>query len=248
MGTKDFFSDHSKVYASFRPTYPEELYQFIFQHVRGRSAAWDCATGNGQAARSLANYFDKVFATDISQQQIDQAVRAENIFYSISRAEQTPFREKQFDLITVGQALHWIDVNEFYSEVNRVAKSNGLLAVWGYNVLAVQPEIDELLSDYYYNIVGPYWDSARRLVEEEYNNIPFPFQNIQAPKFAIRVNWSLEQFAGYLTSWSSTQKYIKSNKDNPVLHFLQRVQKFWDERENKTVVFPIFMKLGRIQN
>ncbi|HEX6226203.1 MAG TPA: class I SAM-dependent methyltransferase, partial [Chryseolinea sp.] len=121
---KDLFSSHSKIYAAFRPTYPKALYEFIFQHVGGKNSAWDCATGNGQVAKYLSYYFDKVYATDISQQQLDQAAREENIFYSKTPAERTGFPDDQFDLITVAQALHWFDRDSFYSEALRVAKPN----------------------------------------------------------------------------------------------------------------------------
>src|SRR3954470_8604267 len=100
MNNKDYFSGHSKIYAAFRPSYPQELYDFILSHVNNRSIAWDCATGNGQVAKVLSQRFEKIYATDISQQQLDQAFTARNIFYSVSAAEQTPFADDQFDLIT----------------------------------------------------------------------------------------------------------------------------------------------------
>src|SRR5215213_8237924 len=106
---KDYFSDQARKYASFRPTYPAELYAFIFKHLNGKHHAWDCATGNGQVATHLALHFKQVSATDISQKQLDEAPKLPNINYSISPAEHTAFPPHSFDLITVGQALHWFD-------------------------------------------------------------------------------------------------------------------------------------------
>src|SRR5688572_2580381 len=108
MATKDLFSSQSKAYAAFRPTYPAELYEFIFRNTKNFVLAWDCATGNGQVAQDLSKRFKKVYATDISQQQLDEAFKVTNIQYSVSKAEQTNFPDSSFDLITVGQALHWI--------------------------------------------------------------------------------------------------------------------------------------------
>ncbi len=244
MSKKDFFSGHAKLYAAFRPSYPKELYQFMFEHVKEFDAAWDCATGNGQVAQYLSPHFDKVFATDISQQQLDNAFQAENILYSVLPAEKTNFPDKQFDLITVGQALHWFDLQQFYTEVRRVAKPDALLAVWGYSVCSVNPAIDEFFLDFYNNIVGPYWDSARKMVEEEYFNVPFPFQQIQTPKFSLEVEWTLEQFAGYLSTWSATQKYIKDNNHDPVPEIIRKIATEWIGK--KIVSFPIFLKFGRI--
>lgn len=245
MEKKDYFSRQSKQYAAFRPTYPEPLYQFIFEHVENRSCAWDCATGNGQVARYLASYFDKVYATDISRQQLDHAFRARNIFYSASPAERTSFPDGNFDLITVAQALHWFDLSLFYQEVKRTAKRNGLLAVWGYGLLSVDATVDHFFIDFYKNQTGPYWDVARKLVDSRYREIPFPFEEIPCPDFAITIEWSLGQFAGYLNSWSAVQKYISKHGANPVDAFIENLALVWKPAEVKVVSFPVFLKLGR---
>lgn len=247
MEKKDYFSAHAKVYAEFRPTYPSELYQFIFKNLRHQTCAWDCATGNGQVALFLASHFETVFATDMSQQQIDQGFPSKNIFYSVCSAEHTTFRENQFDLITVGQALHWFSLEEFYKEVRRTAQANGLLAVWGYAFLTIDPLIDERFLNFYKNTVGPYWDPARKLVENKYRDMPFPFEEIVCPEFNIKVNWTLAQLAGYLTSWSATQKYIRVHKVNPVDAFVKSLKNIWKGHSLKLVTFPLFMKLGRVR-
>ena len=201
---KDYFSTQSKTYAAFRPTYPDDLYEFIFQNVKSKDNAWDCATGNGQVAHKLAQHFRNVEATDISPQQLEHGIRKENIHYSIAPAEKTGFQDHQFDLITVAQALHWFDREAFYKEVRRVCKPGGILAVWGYSMLTIDPAIDQLIGEFYNDTVGQYWDSARRLVEDEYRSIEFPFESIAAPPFSIEVKWTLEQLGGYLSSWSAT--------------------------------------------
>jgi hypothetical protein len=246
METKDYFSGHSKIYAAFRPSYPQDLYDFIFPYVKNKVTAWDCATGNGQVAKILSLYFEKVFATDISEQQLKNAHHADNIIYSASSAEHTSFDENQFDLITVGQALHWFNVDAFNKEVNRVGKDKSIIAVWGYSNCKIDNTIDKIFSDFYNNVVGPYWDSARRSVEEEYKNIPFPFEQIPSPTFQIKVEWNLDQFTGYLTSWSATQKYIKVNQRNPVDLVKEKLKTHWTVEEMKTVIFPVFLRLGRI--
>ena len=240
---KDYFSSQSKLYATFRPTYPKELYEFIFQYVTEKKVAWDCATGNGQVADYLSTHFDEVHATDISQQQIDQAGKRSNIFYSICPAEKTSFQENQFNLITVAQALHWFDRDAFYSEARRVGKPGSLLAAWGYALLYIEPIIDEIIMDYYNHTVGPYWDNARKLVEEEYRTISFPFEEIQPPPFSIKVQWTINQLSGYLSSWSATQKYIREKGHDPVSPFIKRLKKYWT-KPDMTVTFPLFARIG----
>jgi SAM-dependent methyltransferase len=244
---KDLFSEQSKIYAAFRPSYPRALYDFIYTFVKQKNIAWDCATGNGQVAQELCKDFEQVFATDLSQQQIGNAFTAPNIHYSVAPAERTTFESDTFDLITVAQALHWINVDQFYPEAIRVAKNNAILAVWGYSILHVNDAVDRHFLRFYRDVVGPYWDAARQLVEDQYINIPFPFETISTPTFELSLQWTLEQFSGYISSWSATRNYINSNQHDPVPSFIEQLKTVWQPGEIKAVTFPLFLKLGRIK-
>ncbi len=240
---KDRFSKQASAYAAFRPTYPKALYEFILNEVTTKDTAWDCATGNGQVARDLAPYFKEVCATDTSIEQIKNAVPVDNIYYSVCPAEKTTFPDHSFDLITVGQAMHWFNFDEFYSEVRRVAKKNAVLAVWGYGLLRISPEIDSVISDFYVKIVGPYWDEERKHVDRHYDSIPFPFEKIPVPEFSFSFSWTLSELGGYLNTWSSVQKFIQANEINPVDAVMKRVAPLW-VNERMTVSFPLFVKVG----
>src|SRR3954451_7497379 len=111
---KDYFSSQSDNYAKYRPTYPAALYAYLYSLVPENKLAWDCGTGNGQVARVLADHFEKIFATDISQSQLDHAPRVAKVQYSVQSAERTNFPASQFDLIVVAQAIHWFDFERFY--------------------------------------------------------------------------------------------------------------------------------------
>lgn len=241
---KDRFSAHANQYAQFRPTYPPELYEFIFKQVHDFDAAWDCGTGNGQAARDLSKKFKKVFATDLSTKQLENAYWADNIFYSVAN-EKSSFTDNSFDLITVAQAAHWFNMEIFSEEVKRVSKPNGVVALWGYGLLSIHPEIDLLIHHFYSQIVGPFWDKERRHIDEHYKNLYFPFQEIQSPAFVITVLWTLAQLEGYLTTWSAVQKYIGVYNQNPVDDLISQIKIFWKD-ERQTVTFPLFLRLGGI--
>jgi Methyltransferase domain len=244
--SKDLFSHHSKEYAAFRPTYPKALYDFIFSHVKKFDVAWDCATGNGQAARELAAHFKIVYATDISVKQIENADRQGNIIYSVGQAEKTSFADNSFDLITVAQAIHWIDFDLFYPEVNRVAKPNAVLAGWGYGLLSIDPIIDEVLTDFYVKVVGPYWDRERKLIDEKYETIPFPFEEVKSSAFTFSFGWTLDELQGYLGTWSAVQKFLKANRFNPVDKFIEDIRPYW-KKEKQAVRFPLFLRLGIVR-
>jgi ubiquinone/menaquinone biosynthesis C-methylase UbiE len=111
---KDNFSTHSNLYKQYRPDYPLDLFEWLFKQINQFESAWDCGTGNGQIARVLSKKFKNVFVTDISEQQLSNAAILPNIEYSKQSAEHTNFANNSFDLITVGQAIHWFDFENFY--------------------------------------------------------------------------------------------------------------------------------------
>lgn len=247
MAKYDLFSGQSRLYAAFRPTYPAELYSFILRHVRSTDTAWDCATGNGQVARALANEFKLVEATDISEKQLQYAHTEQNIRYSLQPAEHTDFAQETFDLITVAQALHWFNLDEFYVECKRVARPGCIIALWGYANVITCVEIHEVVRDFYYNVVGEFWEPARKHVEDHYQSLPFPFAEIPAPQFAIQQQWDLQHLLGYIESWSATQAYMAKTGLNPIQQLSSRLQPFTEPGKNIEVRFPVFLRLGRIE-
>lgn len=242
MEQKDNFSRQAGLYAKYRPEYPDELYDFVFSKVKNFDIAWDCATGNGQVAKVLAEYFTAVEATDISAKQIENAFPANNIHYAVQIAEKTSFRDQSFDLITVGQALHWFSFDDFFKEVKRVVKPGGVFAAWCYGLNSVNPEIDKITQHFYRDIVGPFWDKERVHIEKKYESITFPFPEIITRDFYYNVEWSAEEYLGYMSSWSSVQHYIKNKNTNPIELISQSIIDKWGSNKRK-VTFPIHLKL-----
>lgn len=241
----DLFSGHADQYAQYRIDYPAELYNFILARVPERQVAWDCATGNGQVAGALAEVFAQVEATDISETQLTQAVQKSNVHYQVGPAEQTTFPDRHFDLITVAQALHWFEVDAFHAEVKRVAKPGGIIAEWGYGLNQVNDSVDALVLDFYRNRVGPYWDMRRRLIDEQYATLAFPFADMQQAHFVVRRQWTLDRFLNYLRTWSSVQKYKFENGDDPVTALGNDLLPVWGDGEQE-VRFPVFLRVGQI--
>lgn len=245
---KDKFSDRSEFYKKFRPTYPQNLYDEILKVTSGRIACWDCGTGNGQVAVQLSNYFKTVYATDISENQISRAEKRNNIVYKIERSEKTSFRESHFDLITVAQAIHWFDLNAFYKEAKRVIINGGIICIWGYGLPRVDKTINELLDHFYWDVIGSYWNSERKHVDNEYKSIRFDFDEINIKKqFEIITKWTITEFEGYLNSWSSVHNYMFKNNINPVNLIMDKVLHKWDKDSKKEFRFPIFLKLGKVK-
>lgn len=244
---KDNFSVHSDKYAKYRPVYPQALYEYLLQLVPDTKTAWDCATGNGQIANELAKYFDVVYATDISTKQLENAPANSKIIYSVSPAEQTSFVDNRFDLITVGQAIHWFDFDRFYKEVFRTIKYNGILAVVGYGLNSSYAEADAIVNHFYHEIIGSYWDAERRYIDENYQTIPFPFKELEPIYLEHKMEWTFEQMMGYLGTWSAVQHYIKQLGENPLDLIYDDLKNTWEKEPTRTVRFPFLLRVARIE-
>jgi ubiquinone/menaquinone biosynthesis C-methylase UbiE len=243
---EDHFSGHSQLYSQHRPQYPDEVYAYLASIAPGNSLAWDCGTGSGQAAIGLANYFDRVYASDASAEQISQAYPNPKVDYHVEPAEHISLADCTVDLITVAVAIHWFNLDEFYREVKRVLKPNGILAAWTYNLPEISPEIDSLIHHYYHNTLDGFWPPRIQYLEEGYRTLPFPFEEIIPPSFVMKVNWTLDKFAGFLNSWSATQRYKEQKGSHPLEMIWDELSAAWGS-ESRLVQWPLHFRIGRKQ-
>ncbi len=244
--TRDNFSQQAGAYAIFRPGYPDALYEFILANTAGRKCALDVATGNGQVAAILARNFEFVEAIDISEKQLQHAQRLPNVRYDIAFAENTGKENKKFDLVTVGQAAHWFDIEKFYDEVKRILVPGGTLALFGYRLPSIDSAVDEVLLEFYNDLLGTYWDPERKLVDEAYEKIYYPFNKIPVPDCSSDYSWSFDQFIGFLSTWSAVQHYKNRNQSDPLELFIEKFRNVWKADTMKKISFPFFLLLTRI--
>jgi ubiquinone/menaquinone biosynthesis C-methylase UbiE len=244
---KDNFSKQSDNYAKYRPTYPDDFFEFLKSIHTNDGNAWDCGTGNGQVAMKLAEQYKNVFATDISQAQLDNAMETVNVFYSLQPAEKTNFPDNFFDLIIVAQAIHWFDFKKFYQEVFRNAKENALIVVIGYGRLKITDTIDAIIDDFYFGTIGSYWDKERKYIDENYLTIPFPFEEVIAPHFKNEFYWTFDQLIGYLGTWSAVKHYFNEKGINPIDSIYENLGKHWGIQEKRQINFPLLLRIGRIK-
>lgn len=245
--TNDHFSALAEGYARHRPGYPSELFRFLAEQAPSREQAWDCATGSGQAAIGLAPHFDRVVATDGSPQQVAQAAPCRGVDYRVAPAEASGLPDASLDLITVAQALHWFDLDPFYAEVRRVLKPGGIIAVWSYNLLTIAPAVDAVVNHLYEAVVGPYWPAERRHVENGYRDLPFPFERVATPAFAMTAEWDLGHLLGYLQTWSATRRFREAQGEDPVETIREALEAAWGEpHATRQVRWPLRLRVGRL--
>ena len=248
-GFRDWFSRDSASYARFRPRYPTELFQWLATLPAARRVAWDCCTGNGQAASGLAGHFELVVGTDASLAQLRAAESRPGLRYAACLGEASAIAPGSADLITVGQALHWLDRERFVTEVIRAAAPGAALAIWGYNRLETVPAVSELVSRFHTETMGPYWTAERKLVDAGYAGIALPIEEIPAPRFAVEAELTLDELMGYLRTWSAVARYRAAHGDDPVELFEPGLRRVWGKpARTHRVAWPLFVRAGRIRN
>ncbi len=246
-GFADHFSGHADLYRGYRPRYPAALFSAIAGRAPATEVVWDCACGNGQASVGLAEKFDLVHATDASARQIEQATPHPRIRYSAAPAEASGLPDHSVDAVLVAQALHWFDIERFYNEVERVARPDGLFVAVGYENAAIAPEVDPIVQSFTRGTVGAYWPTNTRLLHDRYRGIPQRFETVDMPSLAITTDWSLEQFVGYLSTWSALQRYRAAEGKDPLPDLRVELAEIWgDPAAPKRVTWDLVVVAGRV--
>ncbi len=246
MTFKDHFSKQSEDYTRFRPIYPQSLYAWLASITQNHHHVWDCATGNGQAAVALANYFDKVAASDASENQILHAKQHPKVRYFTAPAERSGLEESSMDMISVAQAFHWFQFEAFFSEARRVLKPGGILAIWAYGFLTIDKAVDNAVNSLYKGALESHWPPERRYIEEEYATIPFPFQELQTPDFFMEAQWSQADLTGYLRTWSAVVRYKEEHGSDPVDAVEAQIKDIWGNEVHRSVRWPIYLRVGAV--
>lgn len=207
------FSIDSSGYAEARPHYPRSFFDWIFEQCDHRNRAWDCATGNGQAAIALAEEFAWVDASDISREQIERGSPHARISYQYGSAEHSGYPNASFDFVGVAQALHWFKFAEFWPELLRVTRPDAFFCAWGYSWFTCDSEIDAHLVQPLREMILPYWASNNRFLWRGYqtHEIGLPFSRVDAPPFEIRLKWTMTSLVRYMQTWSAFKR-AKENK------------------------------------
>ncbi|KAK8933367.1 hypothetical protein KSP39_PZI015190 [Platanthera zijinensis] len=264
----NLFCKQAQTYASSRPAYPPEFLRYIASKIPGRRLAWDVGTGSGQAAASLSSLFDSVVGTDVSAEQLAHAPSHIPNIRFVHTPPSLPLADLHrlvappgsVDLITVAQALHWLDLPAFYDQARAMLRPGGVVAAWCYTGAVIaggNSRADEIYRRVY-AASGPYWAEERRMVEEGYASIEFPFGAVDGEAgtgpvvgFAAEREFTAAKFLEYVRSWSAYQTAKEKGVEILTEEVVDELERAWGDDDDacqdvKKVLFPISLRIGRV--
>ena len=206
---------------------------------------WECGAGSGQATLDLAERFGRVVATDISAAQLAEAPPHPRVEYRVAPAETSGLERGVADCVAVAQALHWFDLPRFFAEAERVVRPGGVLAAWCYGPFRVAEGAAARPVAEFAAEVHPYWFPERTLVDSGYRTIEFPFTELAPPAFEMRADWTGEEIAGYLGTWSATAEYAKATGRDPLPALREGLERAGALGGRSTVDWPLSLRAGR---
>lgn len=241
----DHFGEIQGDYGRFRPSYPQALFECIAGFCRHHGLAIDVGTGTGQAASGLAPYFEMVRGFDPSQRQIDSSTALSNLEFSVASAEDLPVENEAADLVTVATAAHWFNLDRFYTEVDRVLKSGGILAIWSYGGNHCDGELGRLLNEFAFEFLVDYWPMETKLNWlDKYQTLPFPYEQFSLPEFAIQKELSKHELFGYIDTWSGVKEFVRTEGYNPLDQFENRFADLWPGEGSVLFTWDLYVKVG----
>lgn len=222
-------------YVKYRPMWPSRLPDVIASYIRKQPGgsdrlgkALDVGCGTGQSTLALCQHFRSVVGADTSEAQLEEAAKLcadnKNVAFKLVAAEKltSVFERESFDLVAAGQALHWFDLKEFYTESFRMLKPRGTLAVFVWQVPSWKNERvnDIILHQIFRRIFLPCWHQRDSHVFNGYKKLFSAMKSYfddttTDDSLEIKYHFSLKEVLGFLRSFPQYYYYKEDCPDHP---------------------------------
>lgn len=136
MDNKKLFSNRVEDYVKFRPSYPEEMINFLFEiGITTNSTVCDIGSGTGILSELLLERNVKVMGVEPNDEMRNYSKillnKYSNFIPILGSAEETGISDNSIDIITSAQAFHWFDRKKCQKEFRRILKKNGkVFLIW----------------------------------------------------------------------------------------------------------------------
>ena len=156
------FNTVASAYEKLRPTYPDELYNMIFDYIalNESCSAIEVGIGGGQATLPILKTGCHLTAVEYGGELTkvckEKFKEYRNFSIITNKFEDTNFSSETFDLVYSASAFHWVPENIGYTKVFSMLKSGGAFARFANHPyrdksnLPLAEEIDRIYGEYYY--------------------------------------------------------------------------------------------------
>ncbi|XP_039254366.2 putative methyltransferase DDB_G0268948 [Styela clava] len=149
--------DLAESYDQLRPNYSGKIVEEILAYLRkncvygfSKRIMLDVGCGGGKSTKLFTPYFDSILGIDISEGQIKFAKennKADNIEYRLIEGNIFPLEDGTVDFVNCATTAHYLDLNLFESECERVLKPGGCAAVYAYAPFTIKSLENEILAE-----------------------------------------------------------------------------------------------------
>lgn len=208
---KKRFSSRVENYIKYRPGYPLEILEFLKKKgiLEENTIVADIGSGTGILTKIFLDNGNLVYGIEPNRQMREAAEKLQQNYKNFinveGSAEATSLEENSIDLIVVGQAFHWFDVEKAKKEFKRILKPDGnVVLIWN-NRGKAGAQFNERYEDFVLKYGTDY-----KAVRKNEGNVD-RFFTYQKEKFDNFQDLDLNSFKGRVLSAS----YIPLS-DNPI--------------------------------
>lgn len=207
------FGDQAALYAAFRPSYPDMIFDRLMAHLRSApERAVDLGAGSGQATRELARRFAQVTAVEPDPRMVDFFPAPGNVCVQNMAAEDADFPAQSIDAVISATAFHWMDQARVCAAVARWLKPGGIFFPFLYGPFRMEGAAAGTFRKHS-ALWGPYKD-ARLGSNVDYGKsirMSGAFDVVEFVGMEMRFKLSPQSAAGFVLTMSYAIAYARAN-------------------------------------